>query len=561
MVEHGKLLFPLENGHSPMYKPPLFHWTATGIDHLLGISKVTAFNLRLAAAVYAVAGVVLAVRFAWDFIGADNAWLAGLILCGSYQYIEEGRIGRVDMTLCLFETLALMAFMWWYAGRESGRRSFFRYLFALALGLGVLAKGPVGAILPAAACTTFLIMQRRVRNLRELAAPGPVLLALGVGGSWYAACFFARRYAFLNRQLGAENFGRFFGALGAMAPWYYLEPLLLNSDPLSLLIPFAVVFVLRTYRQKSAGSVLEQSGDGAALLLDSRVEAVRLFAIFWLVSIAFFTLAAYKRRAYLLPLWPAAAVMLTWWIETLEAQSPSWGRRLRGFVILLCSGLVVFNAVYLPMRQAQECAGDSVRETAREIDRIVGSDEPLYLYGFGEDPAPLLFYLDRTAPPIGGKLGDAPPGYVIIPAEVWRQHRPEALDLVPVFQSSSGRPPVILLRRGQALASATTAPRYSLPARCQRHEVAFSDDSDQTSSLDHWQAANFALHQHVCRLRQWGLRSGADNVRGHNLFDHQRVHQLPLGALAIAESFSQGAAKKIALGHNPGQLSIFVHHR
>ena len=32
MVEHGKLLFPLENGRVPMYKPPLFHWTATAID-------------------------------------------------------------------------------------------------------------------------------------------------------------------------------------------------------------------------------------------------------------------------------------------------------------------------------------------------------------------------------------------------------------------------------------------------------------------------------------------------------------------------------------------------
>ena len=119
MVERGKLLFPLENGHSPMYKPPLFHWTATAIDHLLGARKVTAFNLRLAAALYALAGVILTIRFSWDFIGHGWAWLAGLILCGSYQYIEQGRIGRVDMTLCFFETLSLFAFMWWYEEPET----------------------------------------------------------------------------------------------------------------------------------------------------------------------------------------------------------------------------------------------------------------------------------------------------------------------------------------------------------------------------------------------------------------------------------------------------------
>ena len=103
--------------------------------------------------------------------------------------------------------------------------------------------------------------------------------------------------------------------------------------------------------------------------------------------------------------------------------------------------------------EVRECAGDSPREAAMEIDRIVGGGEPLYLYGFGEEPAPLLFYLDRDAPPVGGKLGDAPPGYVIVPAQVWRQHKDEALDLTPIFQSTSGRPPIVLLRHGKALAS------------------------------------------------------------------------------------------------------------
>jgi 4-amino-4-deoxy-L-arabinose transferase-like glycosyltransferase len=462
MVERGKLLFPLENGHSPMYKPPLFHWTATAIDHLLGMKKITAFNLRLAAALYAVTGVILTIRFSWDFIGHDRAWLAGLILCGSYQYVEQGRIGRVDMTLCFFETLSLFVFMWWYerqereAYPEGSRRAWLRYVFALGLGLAVLAKGPVGAILPAAACGIFLIAQRRMRSLREICAPGPVLVALTVGGSWYAACFLARRDAFLYRQLGSENFGRFFGALGAMPAWYYAKPLLSNSGPLSLMILFAVFFALRSYRQSPAEPVVGRARGVAASALDSRgVNAARLFAIFWVVSVGFFTRAAYKRRSYLLPLGPSSAVMLVWCAEILYAKNRLWGGWFRGLVILSCCGSVVFNAMYLPRHRIRECAGDSVRDGAHQINRIVGSDEPLYLYGFGEDPAPLLFYLDRGAPPVEGKLGDAPPGYVIIPVEVWRQHRQEALDLTPVFQSSSGRPPVILLRRGRALAASS----------------------------------------------------------------------------------------------------------
>ncbi|HKV53573.1 MAG TPA: glycosyltransferase family 39 protein, partial [Candidatus Binataceae bacterium] len=252
MVEHGAMLFPLENGHAPMYKPPLFHWSAAALDRLAGAEKVTAFNLRLPAALYAVAGAALTMAFAWDFLGGVGAALAGLILCGSYQYIEQGRIGRVDMTLCFFEALALFAFMWWYAPAGSGnRRGSLRYLFALALGLGVLSKGPVGAILPAAACGIFLLVHGRYRDLARIAAPGPVLTAIVVGGSWYAACLFAHRYGFLDRQLGSENFGRFFGMLGAMPPWYYLQPILLNSAPFSLLVPIAVYAAMRSFRRDS----------------------------------------------------------------------------------------------------------------------------------------------------------------------------------------------------------------------------------------------------------------------------------------------------------------------
>src|SRR5215470_2723620 len=66
MVEHGELLFPLDNGRAPMYKPPLFHWTATALARLTGATRVTPFTLRLPAALYAVAGVALTLAFAYD---------------------------------------------------------------------------------------------------------------------------------------------------------------------------------------------------------------------------------------------------------------------------------------------------------------------------------------------------------------------------------------------------------------------------------------------------------------------------------------------------------------
>ena len=520
MVEHDALLFPLENGRSPMYKPQLFHWTAVAIDRLAGLTKVTAFNLRLPAALYAIVGVILTIAFAYAFLGPDAAILAGLILTASYQYVENARIGRVDMTLCFFETLALFSFLWWFSARHPAssatqlhlpkvpeiqevqqgqedqgipratrpqpeRSPPARMVLAISLGLAVLAKGPVGAILPGLAILIFLIAERRLSDVWKLATPMTVILTLAIASSWYLACLFGRRYGFLDRQIGSENFGRFFGALGAMSPWYYLKPVLLNSAPLSLLVPFAVFAALRTYRRPTStrpasGDATDPAESGtrpsqnplsiwmalrmmflppmdstdlstAASGASYRATlAVRLFAIFWVVTVLFFTVAAYKRRAYLLPLWPASAIMLSWWITALARTRP--GKILRGAVAATCAILIAVNFFYLPRKEVRDCAGDSLRPAAAEINRIVGPAEPLYLFGFEDEPAPLLFYLDRTAPRIWGKLGDAPPGYVIVTAEAWHRLKDQALDLQPVLEATSGRPRLILLRHGKALA-------------------------------------------------------------------------------------------------------------
>jgi 4-amino-4-deoxy-L-arabinose transferase-like glycosyltransferase len=445
MVEHGSGLFPLANGRDAMYKPPLFHFTALAIDRLAGIHQVTAFNLRLPAALYACAGVLLIVWFYYTILSRRTAPLAALVLLASYQYVSQGRFGRVDMTLTFCEALALTSFLWWRRGRRNEKPASgswppvaSRWVFALALGLGVLAKGPVGALLPLLSVGVFIAIKREWRIALEMFSFGSALLALAVGSSWYAACFIAGRYDFLGRQVGTENFGRFFGTLGAMAPWYYLTPLLLNSTPLSLIAPVA------------AGAALIAAARRPREAADSSLDAVQCLAIFWVVTVIFFTLAAYKRRSYLLPLWPPSAVLIAWWLD--YQLPPRWnpiGRR--GFVVM-CAALIAFNLVFIPRQERKTCGKGSFRAAAAQINRIVGAEEPLFIYGMG-DPAALLFYLDRGAPVVGGMLGDAPPGYIILPAATWEHERQRAPGLEPVLGPTPGSEPLFLLRHGKAYAS------------------------------------------------------------------------------------------------------------
>jgi 4-amino-4-deoxy-L-arabinose transferase-like glycosyltransferase len=476
MVEHGHLLFPLENGNVPMYKPPLFHWTAVAIDRVVGISKVTAANLRLPSALYAIAGALLTMIFAYQILGLDVAVLAGLTLAASYQYISQGRFGRVDMTLCFFESLSLFAFLWWLprdptlSGREARLESNLPALYSLAfaLGLGVLAKGPVGAILPGVSILIFMVVEHRGRQILTMLDPGAIILGAAIASSWYLACYLGGRNAFLNRQLDTENVGRFFGSLGAMAPWYYLKPILLNSAPLSLLVPVAAVYALLSPLLSSqsgnsgatptsplgGGRVAESDAGGVArssTTSDRARSAIRLFAIFYIATVIFFSIAAYKRRSYLLPVWPASAVILAWWIVTVP--QPALRRAAIWSFAALCAGLVVFNFIYIPRAEVQSCSDDSFRPAAEEIARVVAPADPLYLYGFHEEVAPLLFYLDRDAPVLNGSLGDAPPGFIIMPASVWKTHESEALDFEPVLTSDHGNRHLVLVKRGKSYAS------------------------------------------------------------------------------------------------------------
>ena len=476
MVEHDHLLFPVENGNVPMYKPPLFHWTAVAIDRVLGIRKVTAANLRLPSALYAIAGALLTMIFVYEILGRDVAVLAGLTLAASYQYISQGRFGRVDMTLCFFESLSLFAFLWWLPRDPtlSGRDARFEsnspalYLLAAALGLGVLAKGPVGAILPGVSILIFMVVERRGRQILTMLDPGAIILGAAIASSWYLACYVSGRYAFLNRQLDTENVGRFFGSLGAMAPWYYLKPILLNSAPLSLLVPVAAVYALLSPIVSSqsgnsaphptsplgGGRVAEGDAGGVArssTTSDRARFAVRLFAIFYFATVIFFSIAAYKRRSYLLPVWPGAAVILAWWIVTVPP--PGYRRAAIWSFAALCAGLVIFNFIYIPRVEVQSCRDDSFRPAAEEIARVVAAGDPLYLYGFQEEVAPLLFYLDRDAPILNGRLGDAPPGFIIMPAQVWKTHQSEALDFEPVLTSDHGNRHLVLVKRGKSYAS------------------------------------------------------------------------------------------------------------
>jgi len=111
MVRDGALLFPTLNAEHPVYKPPLFHWTAAALAGALRVSTVSETTVRLPSVLYGLAGVLLTMLFVAHWRTLPDAVLAGALMLASYQYVRAARLGRVDMTLAFFETAALLSLL------------------------------------------------------------------------------------------------------------------------------------------------------------------------------------------------------------------------------------------------------------------------------------------------------------------------------------------------------------------------------------------------------------------------------------------------------------------
>jgi 4-amino-4-deoxy-L-arabinose transferase-like glycosyltransferase len=202
--------------------------------------------------------------------------------------------------------------------------------------------------------------------------------------------------------------------------------------PLGILAPIAVASALRSRTASTARRELHAA------------TAARVLAIFWCVTVIFFSVAAYKRRTYLLPIVPASAVLVAWWLSSGPRQRPR--HVLRGAVIVTCGALIALNPLYQRATEGADCRGASYGQAAAAIDRAVPATEALYSYGLPlRAISPLLFYLGRTAPALPDALENAPTGYVLVDADAWTAER-NTLDLHAVLSLEAGTDRFTLLQ-------------------------------------------------------------------------------------------------------------------
>ena len=231
VLHGGNAIVPHLNYVAYVEKPPLLIWLMTLSFQLFGISE---FAARLPIAMSAIAGVVATYIFTLRAFGRRHAFLACAILATTPLYAVMAQVITTDMLLTALVTIATFAFyLHW---KEGGRWCWVAYV---AMGLGVMTKGPVGAALPILTILIFLGWNRELGGaIRRFHAIAGLALTILIAAPWFVTMTI-REPGFFDFYFVGEHLRRVFDAdySHAEAVYFYLPVLALGLLPWSLLVP------------------------------------------------------------------------------------------------------------------------------------------------------------------------------------------------------------------------------------------------------------------------------------------------------------------------------------
>lgn len=314
IVRGDGIILPMRNGDELPSKPPLFHWLGALASVVHG--RVSEGTIRFPGLVASLITVAATAAAAWVWWGPATGALTAVVLATSFQWLSSSVSARVDMILAAAITLALLLFA---RAIQTGRR-IPATAYAL-LAAATLTKGPVGLVLPVAVALITLTLRGELRFLgwRDLR-----LLSIwtGVAVAWYVAAFVVGGEDFFAKQILKENVFRVLDPdsveAGHVAPlWYYVPLLAAGLAPWSLFLP-GLAAAAWTRKSDALGAMPPDS--------PNRFDPHTLFALVWGgVAFVMFSLAGSKRAVYLLPAYPAYAMLIATAFSRVMRERPGAG--------------------------------------------------------------------------------------------------------------------------------------------------------------------------------------------------------------------------------------------
>jgi len=286
MVASGDWVTPRLNGLKYFEKPPLQYWATAASFSVFGEHDWAA---RLWSALAAIGGIFLVFASGRKLFSVEAGALGALVLAGCPLYVLLAQINTLDMALSFFLGAAILAFA---LGRY--------YLFWAACALAVLSKGLIGIVLPAGAIGLYILVKWDWSLLKKMRIPTGLLLFLAICAPWFILVSM-RNAEFAHFFFIQEHFQRFTTKMhGRYQPMWFFVPILLAGLAPWLLPFFASLKNL----------FKRQQGFDPALLL----------ALWCIVVFVFFSISGSKLPSYILPMFPAPALLIGRWLAASEPR-------------------------------------------------------------------------------------------------------------------------------------------------------------------------------------------------------------------------------------------------
>jgi len=291
MVASGDWVTPRLNDLKYFEKPPLQYWATAVAYEVFGEHQWTS---RLWAALTGFAGILLVWFAGMRLYGRDAANYAAILLGSSMLYALMAHINTLDMGVTFFITLGIVSLLLGQTQADRNRQRNWMMLAWAALALAVLSKGLMGLVLPGAALFIYMIVERDISVLRRMHWLAGLAVFLLITSPWFYLVMKANP-EFFQKFFIYEHYTRFTTKeLGRYQPWYYFVPVLLAG-----MLPWTVLMFDTLFKAWHANKPTDGKFNGAH------------FLIIWAVFIyLFFTVSGSKLPSYLLPMFPALALLM-----------------------------------------------------------------------------------------------------------------------------------------------------------------------------------------------------------------------------------------------------------
>jgi 4-amino-4-deoxy-L-arabinose transferase-like glycosyltransferase len=252
MIESGDYVTPTFDYEPRVNKPVLSYWVVALLYRVFGVSVGVQRGAIAAAALIMIACVFLLARAASGAPAAPLLAAAGL--AANPRFFMFARRILIDVGVTMLMTVTLTCFA--MAERDPAHRRRWLLGMYVAVGLGVLTKGPVAAALPALVFLIYLAVHRELRRVREMMLPEGLVIVAAIVAPWYIALYRESGWANIVSFVVGENFERYTSVIGPQSRdvWFYLPVILTDGLPWSLCLPGVIVAWLRDRRTPDAGT-------------------------------------------------------------------------------------------------------------------------------------------------------------------------------------------------------------------------------------------------------------------------------------------------------------------